>query len=64
MKPPPGPRFTVLQTLEYARDPFGTLQKYTGRYGGPFTLRLLTGPIVFTGIPEGIREIFVGRRGS
>ncbi|MDQ3958860.1 MAG: cytochrome P450 [Pseudomonadota bacterium] len=58
MKPPPGPRFTVLQTLEYARDPFGTLQKYTGRYGDPFTLRLLTGPIVFTGIPEGIREIF------
>jgi cytochrome P450 family 110 len=58
MKLPPGPRFTVLQTFEYARNPFGTLQKYAGRYGDPFTLKLLTGPIVFTGTPEGIREIF------
>jgi cytochrome P450 len=55
---PPGPRSTVLQTLEYLRDPFGTLQRYARRYGDPFTLKLLTGPIVLTGTQEGVREIF------
>ncbi len=55
---PPGPRSTTLQTLEYIRDPFGTLEKYARRYGDPFTLRPLAGPMVVTGSPEGIREIF------
>jgi cytochrome P450 len=48
----------MLQTIEYVRDPFGTLQKYARRYGDPFTLNLLTGPIVLTGTQEGAREIF------
>jgi len=56
--PPPGPRSATLQTMAFARDPFGTLQKYAGRYGDPFTLKLFTGPIVLTGTPEGIQEIF------
>ncbi len=54
---PPGPRFVLPQTLAYARDPFSTLQRCVGRYGDPFTLKL-AGPIVFTGTPEGVREIF------
>jgi len=55
---PPGARFADLQTLAYACDPFSTLQGCVERYGDPFTLKLLSGPIVLTGIPEGIREIF------
>jgi cytochrome P450 len=55
---PPGPRSATLQTVAFARDPFGTLQNHARRYGDPFTLRLFTGPIVLTGSPEGIQEIF------
>jgi cytochrome P450 family 110 len=55
---PPGPRSATLQTVAFARDPFGTLEKYARRYGDPFTLKLFTGPIVLTGTPEGIQEIF------
>jgi cytochrome P450 family 110 len=55
---PPGPRSATLQTVAFARDPVGTLQKYARRYGDPFTLKLFTGPIVLTGSPEGIQEIF------
>jgi hypothetical protein len=46
------------QTLAFARDPCGTLQRYARRYGDPFTLTLFTGPLVLTGTPEGIQEIF------
>jgi cytochrome P450 len=55
---PPGPRSALLQTIAFARDPFRALRRYASRYGDPFTLRLFTGPIVVTGAPEGIREIF------
>jgi cytochrome P450 family 110 len=54
---PPGPRSVMLQTAGFARDPFGALQKYVRRYGDPFTLRLLTGPIVLTGDPESIQAL-------
>jgi cytochrome P450 family 110 len=54
---PPGPRSAILQTLAFARDPFGTLQRYVDRYGDPFTLTLFSGPTVLTGTPEGIQEI-------
>jgi cytochrome P450 len=54
---PPGPRSATLQTLAFARDPCGTLQRYADRYGDPFTLTLFSGPIVLTGSPEGIQEI-------
>jgi cytochrome P450 len=55
---PPGPRWTAWQTIAFARDPFGAVQRYARRYGDPFTLKLPTGPHVLTGTPEGIREIF------
>ena len=48
---PPGPRSVTLQTIGFARDPFGTLRKYARRYGDPFTLKLLTGPIVSQILP-------------
>ncbi|HEX2275643.1 MAG TPA: hypothetical protein VHN13_00770 [Candidatus Tectomicrobia bacterium] len=37
---PPGPRSATLQTLAFARDPFGTLQHHARRYGDPFPLGL------------------------
>ena len=55
---PPGPQWTVWQTIAFARDPFGTVLRYARRYGDPFTLKLPPGPLVLTGTPEGIREIF------
>ena len=55
---PPGPRWTVWQTIVFARDPFGTVLKYARRYGDPFTLKLPPGPLVLTGTPEGIQQIF------
>jgi cytochrome P450 len=55
---PPGPWSATLQTVAFARNPFGTLQNDARHYGDPFTLRLFTGPIVLTGSPEGIQEIF------
>jgi cytochrome P450 family 110 len=55
---PPGPRGTLWPTVVFARDPFGTVLKYARRYGDPFTLKLPPGPLVLTGTPEGIQEIF------
>jgi cytochrome P450 len=55
---PPGPRGTLWPTVVFARDPFGTVLKYMRRYGDPFTLKLPPGPLVLTGTPEGIQEIF------
>ena len=52
---PPGPRWTVWQTIVFARDPFGTVLRYARRYGDPFTLKLPPGPLVLTGTPEGIQ---------
>lgn len=55
---PPGPRWTVWQTIAFARDPFGTVLRYARRYGDPFTLELPPGPLVLTRTSEGIQEIF------
>jgi hypothetical protein len=55
---PPDPRSAALQTVAFAHDPFGTLQQHARRYGDPCTLKLFTGPIVLTGTPEGIQELF------
>lgn len=55
---PPGPN-TIIGTLSFLRDPFGSLQKFAKQYGDPFTLRLPTlDPWVITGNPQGIQEIF------
>src|SRR3712207_4239377 len=58
-KLPPGPRSALLATIEYARDPLGFVHKYARHYGDPFTVNLLfTGPVVVTGDPQGLRQIF------
>ncbi len=57
-KLPPGPRFTLLQTALYARDPYGYLAAMQRKYGDPFTMPALNGTIVITGDPTYIQQIF------
>ena len=55
---PPGPRSRRWTTLRLARDPTRHLPRWRERHGDPFTLRLVTGPVVVTADPGGIRRIF------
>lgn len=55
---PPGPGFSFLQTMRFSLDPFGAYPAWRARYGDPFTVRMLIGPMVVTGDPEHIRTIF------
>src|SRR6185369_6864411 len=48
---PPGPRSTLLHSLRYARDPFGSSLRALARYGDPFTAPTLLGPQVVTADP-------------
>jgi cytochrome P450 len=47
-----------LTTLRLARDPTRHLPRWRERHGDPFTLRLVTGPVVVTAEPGEIRRIF------
>jgi cytochrome P450 family 110 len=55
---PPGPKSALWQTLRYLRDPDGMVSSLAARYGDPFTVPTLGGPIVTTGTPEGVKAIF------
>jgi cytochrome P450 len=54
---PPGPRNTVLATMRYLRDPFGTLLGAADRFGDPYSWPTFLGKMVITGDPEGIRTV-------
>lgn len=55
---PRGPRLFPLVAAQYLADSYGFYQRCVRRYGDPFTLRTLWGPLVVTGRPEGIEAIF------
>src|SRR5436309_210627 len=55
---PPGPRFPLLQTWRYFRDPFSLLRECARDYGDPFTLRMLGATVVVTSDPAKIQAIF------
>lgn len=55
---PPGPRSRLLTTLRLARSPTRHLPRWRERYGDPFTLPLVTGPVVVTSEASEIRRIF------
>jgi cytochrome P450 len=55
---PAGPRNTLLITLKYLRDPYGTLLETARRYGEPFMWPSFLGNMVVTGDPAGIRTLF------
>lgn len=54
---PPGPGRTLLSTIAYLRDPYGSLLECSRRYGDPFTLPSFLGPMVVTGDPVGLQTI-------
>jgi cytochrome P450 len=55
---PPGASSSLVSTLQFLHDPFGSLERAARRYGDPFTIRTPVGRAVVTGDPEGVRQIF------
>jgi cytochrome P450 len=55
---PPGPRVAGVQALRYMNDTYGYLSECARRYGDPFTVPTLGGPLVYTADPEAVRQIF------
>lgn len=54
---PRGPRGSLLPTLQLIRDPRAALETWACKYGDPFLLRALNGPVVVTGREDLIRAI-------
>ena len=57
-KLPPGPKGRWLTTLSFMRDARSALSQWAARYGDPFFVNVLNGPIVITGRPDLIGKIF------
>jgi cytochrome P450 family 110 len=55
---PPGPRSTLLYSLRYARDPFGSSLRALHRHGDPFTAPSVFGPQVVTADPAVVERVF------
>jgi cytochrome P450 len=55
---PPGPRSTLLHSLRYARDPFGSSLRCLARYGDPYTAPTVFGPQVVTADPAVVEDVF------
>jgi cytochrome P450 len=54
---PPGPAGKWIPTLKLIRNPRLTLERYRQKYGDPFLLNALNGPVVVTGREDLIRQI-------
>lgn len=54
---PPGPRSTLLATMRYLRDPFGSLLAARDRFGDPYTWPTFLGKVVVTGDPAGVKTL-------
>ena len=54
---PPGPSGRLLPTLQLIRDPRRALEGWVRKYGDPFLLNALNGPVVVTGREDLIRVI-------
>ncbi len=55
---PPGPTGRWLPTLRLVRNPRRAFESWAKQYGDPFFINALNGPVVITGRPDLIREIF------
>lgn len=55
---PPGPRGKLATTLKIVRDPKAAFSTWAKQYGDPFLVHAANGPIVVTGRPDLIKEIF------
>lgn len=58
---PPGPRSTLLTTYRIATRPREAMTQMRERYGDPFLLPMANGPVVLTGEPTLIKELFGNR---
>ena len=56
-KLPSGPKGSWIPTLQLIRNPRAAFEKWVSRYGDPFLLNALNGPVVITGSADLIREI-------
>ncbi|MGV3486385.1 MAG: cytochrome P450 [Planctomycetaceae bacterium] len=54
---PPGPAGSWRPTLQLIRNPRAAMEGWVKRYGDPFLLNALNGPVVVTGRPDLIRMI-------
>ncbi len=54
---PPGPKGSIFPTMQLIRDPRAALEGWVQRYGDPFLLRAMNGPVVVTGREDLIRVI-------
>ncbi|MCA9133698.1 MAG: cytochrome P450, partial [Planctomycetales bacterium] len=55
---PPGPPGRWRPTLRLIHDARGAFREWSQKYGDPFYLHALNGPVVITGRPELIKQIF------
>lgn len=55
---PPGPQGRWRPTLRIIREPRQALQEWAERYGDPFFVHALNGPVVITGRADLIQQIF------
>lgn len=55
---PPGPSGSLWNTLRFLRDPYVFFAQEARKYGDPYTLRTMGGPLIVTGNPEYVRTIF------
>lgn len=55
---PPGPSGRLRPTLKFLRDPRGTMEQWRDRYGDPFYVHALNGPVVITGRSDLIQQVF------
>jgi cytochrome P450 len=55
---PPGPWLKPWHAIQFLRLPLGHVRTLRARYGDPFTAPTIWGPVVMTGEPEGLKQIF------
>ena len=59
-----GTKVRALTSMRVLRDPFYWMEKWRNTYGDPFLLQTLNGPVVMTGRPEVIKQIFLAKAGT
>jgi cytochrome P450 len=55
---PPGPSSLIATSLRYLRDPYGCVARVARRFGDPFTVPTVSGPLVCSGDPLRVQAFF------
>jgi cytochrome P450 family 110 len=56
-----GTKVRALTSMRVLKDPFYWMERWRDKFGDPFLLQTLNGPVVMTGRPEAIKEIFLAK---